>query len=232
MRHVLTPFTCTRARGTTNSAHLPVLTFTTSTLFRKSHNHRHAATTSTTSLARGHCGSLVQALCGRDGRTECQQCVIIPSLLLVLNFLATLFIDTELTFDNIKAAFAGEDGDVIHLPQEWAGTATIEVYMLSNLAHASDLPRYFNQVGNFTGSELYGAIYQALLAMCADADKDKDKEPKCDNSSPKHKFPSKWPKPGDGMAVYRKILIFMFFGDALLCHRCEIWDNNGRVSAC
>ncbi|OSS54581.1 hypothetical protein B5807_00477 [Epicoccum nigrum] len=108
----------------------------------------------------------------------------------------------KLTFDNIKAAFAGEDGNVIHLPQEWAGTATIEVYMLSNLAHASDLPRYFNQVGNFTGSELYGAIYQALLAMCADADKDKDKEPKCDNSSPKHKFPSKWPKPGEGMAVY------------------------------
>lgn len=127
----------------TNSAHLRVLTFTTSTVVRKSHNSCHDAA-STTSLARGNCGSLVHALCSRDGRTECQQCVTSPSLLLILSFIATLFIDTQLTFSNIEAALAGSVGSVgsgdsddgiKFLPTEWAGTATIEVYMLSNLAN-------------------------------------------------------------------------------------------------
>lgn len=156
---------------------------------------------------------------------------------------ATLFIDTEFTFDNIEAALAGSvgsfgsgdsgDGDdgIKFLPTEWAGTATIEVYMLSNLANPDELPCYFNQVGNFTGPELYGQIYQSVLGMCADADKDKDKDPKCENYSGPFSFPSKWPYPGKGMAVYCKYLTVVFSGATLLC-RCETWDNNGRVSTC
>ena len=86
-------------------------------------------------------------------------------------------------------------------------------------------------MGNFTGPELYGQIYQSVLGMCADADKDKDKDPKCENYSGPFKFPSKWPYPGKGMAVYCKYSMVMFTDAALLCS-CETWDNNGRVSTC
>lgn len=101
------------------------------------------------------------------------------------------------------------DVDVINVPQEWAGAATIEVYMLSNLPNPGDLPCYFDQVGNFTGPELYGQLYQTLLTMCAaDADTDKDKDRKCDDAT----FPSKWVR-RDG-AVYCKFIngYNVFFG--------------------